>query len=239
MFPETRWTLIAAATLNGEGGGRAALEVLCRSYWPAVVAFLMGRGFSPHDAEDLAQDFFAALTESRLWQRADQSRGRFRTFLLGALMRVVGHHQRHQQALKRGGGVVPLDLDQLPELAAPEVEEQLLFDRAWAEQILENALTELESEWPQPAEFLVLQRFLPVGDDPPAYEAASRELDCGVGAFKSRVLRFRMRFRELIEAQVARTVATPHDMTDELRYLERILADPGYETSPVGSPEMK
>ena len=230
MFPETRWTLIAAATLDGEASGRAALESLCRSYWPAVVAFLTGRGFPQQDAEDLAQEFFASLIASRLWQRADQSRGRFRTFLLGALIRVVSHHQRHQQALKRGAGVTTLDLDQLPEIAAPEAEAQLFFDQVWAEQMLENALAELEAEWPQPAEFLVLQRFLPVGDDPPAYEAAARELDCSVGAFKSRVLRFRARFRELIEAQVACTVATPHDLADELRHLERILADPGYET---------
>jgi RNA polymerase sigma-70 factor (ECF subfamily) len=231
MFPETRWTLIAAATMNGDESGKLALEALCKAYWPAVVQFLEGRGQSHEEAEDIAQEFFAALIASRLWQRADQTRGRFRSFLLGALMRVVIHHERQRLALKRGSGSALLDIDSLPEIAAPESDEQLVFDRAWAERVLENALEALEDDWPQPAEFMVLQRFLPVGDDPPAYEAAARQLDCSMGAFKSRVLRFRARFRELIEAQVARTVNTPHEIADELLHLERILAHPGFETS--------
>lgn len=232
MFPDTPWTLIAAATLNGDASGRSALEALCASYRPAVVEFLKSRMHSHEEAEDLAQEFFAALVASRLWQRADQARGRFRSFLLGALIRVIKHHHQRDGALKRGGGTALLDLESLPEDVSAQSDDQLQFDRAWAEQVLENAIVALENDWPQPAEFIVLQRFLPVGDDPPAYETAAAQLGCSLGAFKSRVLRFRARFRELIESQVARTVTAPHELIDELAHLERVLADPSFETPP-------
>lgn len=235
MFPDTRWTLIAAATLNGDAAGRRALDALCRAYWPAVVTFLQCRGQSREEAEDIAQEFFAALVESRLWQRADQARGRFRSFLLGALMRVVSHHARHQEAGKRGGGAALLSLDELEEQghesAAPDADAQMLFDRAWAGRVLERAMEALMNEAEDEAEFLMMQRFLPMAEDVPAYESAAHKLGCSLGAFKSRVLRFRARFRELVEGEVACTVSAPHEVAEELGYLERILLDPGYQAA--------
>lgn len=235
MFPDTRWTLIAAATLNGNVEGRRALDALCQAYWPAIVAFLQSRGHGREEAEDIAQEFFAALVESRLWQRADQARGRFRSFLLGALMRVAGHHTRRLEAQKRGSGTAPLALEEMEaqglEAAAPDADAQMQFDRAWAGRVLERAMEALMEESIDEREFLLLQRFLPLAEDVPAYESAARELGCSLGAFKSRVLRFRARFRELVESEVACTVSAPHEVPEELDYLERILLDPGYQVA--------
>lgn len=232
MFPETRWTLIAAATLNGDASGKRALETLCEAYWPAVVGFLQMRGQSREEAEDLTQEFFAALVESRLWQRADQARGRFRNFLLGALMRTMSRHSRHQQAEKRGGQIMRIALEELTdmgtELATTDEIDRLKFDRAWAERVLERAMERLADEWEDENELMLLQRFLPMGEDVPAYEAAASELGCTLTALKIRVHRFRHRFREHIESEVARTVSEPLDVAEELRYLERVLMDPGF-----------
>ena len=82
----------------------------------------------------------------------------------------------------------------------------------------------LEKEWGDEKELLVLQRFLPLGEgDPPAYEAAASQLGWSLGAFKSRVLRFRQRFKELVETAVARTVSNPLDVAEELSHLQRVL----------------
>lgn len=232
MFPATPWTLIAAATLNGDPSGKRALETLCQAYWPAVVNFLQSRGQSREEAEDLTQDFFAALVESRLWQRADQARGRFRNFLLGSLMRTMSRHARHQQAEKRGGNVARVALDELSdlgiELATTDEVERVSFDRAWAERVLERAMERLADEWDDENELILLQRFLPMGEDAPAYEAAATELGCTLTALKLRVYRFRLRFRELIEREVACTVSEPREVEEELRHLERVLMDPGF-----------
>lgn len=233
MFPETRWTLIAAATLNGDADGRRALEMLCQAYWPAVVAFLQSRGHLREEAEDIAQEFFAALVQSRLWESANQARGRFRSFLLGALMRIVSHHTRHQSALKRGGDTNTVAFELLEgggvDFAASDANEQWRFDRAWAVRVLERAMEALSEEWDDKAELLLLMRFLPLADDVPSYAQAAEELSCTLAAFKLRVHRFRARYRELIEREVASTVSTPQEVAEELAYLERILRDPGFE----------
>lgn len=233
MFPDTPWTLVAAATLNGDSSGKRALESLCQAYWPAVVNFLRGRGLCMEEAEDLAQDFFSALVESRLWHRADQARGRFRSFLLGALMRTLSKHVRYQQAAKRGKNALLIALEELAdqgiELPADDEHERLSFDRAWAERVLERAMERLADEWDDQNELFMLQRFLPMGEDAPAYEAAAKELGCTLAALKLRVYRFRQRFREHIESEVARTVSEPLEVAEELRYLERVLMDPGFE----------
>lgn len=235
MFPETSWTLVAAATLNGDPSGRRALESLCQAYWPAVVAFLQNRQHTREEAEDLAQEFFAALVESRLWQRADQARGRFRSFLLGALMRTISKHVRHQQAGKRGGQVALVAIDELAdqgiELAAGDEHERMHFDRVWAERVLDRAMERLAEDHDDGRELLMLQRFLPLGEDAPDYESAARELGCTLAALKLRVHRFRQSFRDCIESEVARTVSTPHEVADELDHLERILSHPGFERS--------
>lgn len=232
MFPETRWTLIAAATLNGDASGKRALETLCQAYWPAVVSFLQSRGQTREEAEDITQEFFAALVESRLWQRADQARGRFRNFLLGSLMRTMSRYARHQQAAKRGGSVARIALDELSdlgvELATTDDDERIRFDRAWAERVLERAMERLADEWDDENALQMLQRFLPMGEDAPAYEAAASELGCTLAALKLRVYRFRQRFREHIESEVACTVSEPHEVAEELRHLERVLMDPGF-----------
>jgi RNA polymerase sigma factor (sigma-70 family) len=233
MFPDTPWTLVAAASLSGDSAGRRALESLCQAYWPAVATFLQSRGHDREEAEDITQEFFSALVESRLWERADQSRGRFRNFLLGALMRSISTHWRHQQAAKRGGGVVALSLNELEdvgiEISVADDGDRLRFDHAWAVRLLERAMERLAEEWEDEAELQMLQRFLPLGDDAPAYENAASELGCTLAALKSRVLRFRGRFREHIESEVARTVHEPHEIAGELQHLERVLAAPDFE----------
>ena len=228
MFPQTPWTLLAAATLNGDAAGRHALSSICEVYRPAVLSFLTGKLQDEQLAEDVTQDFFVELIESRLWERADPEKGRFRNFLLGAVMRVLNGEWRRRYAQKRGGGQADASLDEIEELALPSNADQLMFDRAWAERVLEHAMERLEDEWDDEKELLVLQRFLPLQEaEPPAYESAASQLGCSLGAFKSRVLRFRQRFRELVESSVARTVSDPLDAAEELRHLQRVLMHEG------------
>ena len=77
-----------------------ALSELCRIYWRPIFQFLRRQGFNPHDAQDLTQGFFAHLIESRAYARADREKGRFRSFLLGALKHFVAHARAHDRTLK-------------------------------------------------------------------------------------------------------------------------------------------
>src|SRR5436190_14969969 len=137
-FPSTQWSLLAQATLNGDLAGQQALAEFHRQYRQPVVAFILRRGWSPHDAEDLAQGFFLHLMEQATLRRADATRGRVRCFLLGTLVRYLGHVRDHQAAQKRGGGIPPVSLEVMAETAnEPTVPAADLhaYDRDWAVQL--------------------------------------------------------------------------------------------------------
>src|SRR5262245_22978018 len=98
-FRTTRWTLVRAASGTAAPERRAALETLCASYWPPVYAFVRRQGAEPAHAEDLTQAFFARLLETDGLGSADPERGRFRSYLLGALRHFLGHEREREQAL--------------------------------------------------------------------------------------------------------------------------------------------
>jgi hypothetical protein len=90
-FRTTQWGLVTAASAEDSSEVQAALEELYRLYCYPVYAFIRRRGHTRQDAQDLTQDFFVHLMEKGTLARADQQRGRFRSFLLGALDYFLAH----------------------------------------------------------------------------------------------------------------------------------------------------
>lgn len=229
QFPETRWTALARATMNGDPAGRAALEALCRAYWRPVRDFIRFRGYSEADADDLTQSFLLRLCQQSVWRAADAERGRFRSFLLGALSHFLADEMDRRQAAKRGGGVEHLPVDgRAPDLSAPTPSDAAHFDREWAMAIVREALDHLSADFTGKAEeWGTLSHFLPGSREPLALEEGARRLGCGLAAMKSQVHRLRARFRDLIRERVALTVDTPAELDEELRHLGRVLMDRG------------
>src|SRR4051812_39800149 len=110
-FPTTLWTVVLHAGQDEAGQGRAALARLCEGYWYPLYSFVRHRGYSPDDAQDLTQGFFAHLLEKRALGHAAPELGRFRTFLLASLKNFLANEWDRAHARKRGGGrsIVPLD----------------------------------------------------------------------------------------------------------------------------------
>ena len=88
-----------------------ALAALCETYWLPLYAYVRRLGYSSHDAQDLTQDFFARLLERDFLKDVDHQRGKFRSFLLGALKHYLSHERESARAQKRGGGRVRFSLD--------------------------------------------------------------------------------------------------------------------------------
>lgn len=65
-FPPTRWSVVLAAQQPQSPESAAALESICRAYWYPLYAYVLRAGQSPHDAQDLTQEFFCRLIE-RHW----------------------------------------------------------------------------------------------------------------------------------------------------------------------------
>ena len=228
-FLTTEWGLITASA-EGSAEARAALEGLYRAYCYPVYTFIRRRGHSRPDAQDLTQDFFIHLLEKGMLGRADPERGRFRSFLLGALDHFLAHAAERAAACKRGGGrqIVLLD-DETAEtqyqLAAPEgLSAESLFDARWALTLLGYALERLARQYAlgyKEAVFEALKGFVALGTSGPesSYEKAAQTLGVGVGTVKTLIYRLRKQYLALVREEVTRTVSDPAEVEGELRAL--------------------
>jgi DNA-directed RNA polymerase specialized sigma24 family protein len=232
-FPTTHWSLLAKATLDGEPESRAALEELCGRYWRPLKEFIQARGHNPTEAEDLTQAFLVHLLEHSTFRRADAARGRFRSFLLGALARYLGDQRDKRGAQKRGGQVAHTSLDDentLEPAAVIRAEETFHFDRAWAVAVLRASLARARAEYANSGReevFVTLRSFMPGAGQAPSYEQAAAQCGLSVAAFTSELHRLRRRVREFARDEVMQTVAAPHEVDGELDHLRRVLMDRG------------
>lgn len=232
-FRTTHWSCVLQAGREDEPRAGEALEQLCQVYWRPIYAYVRRRGYPAHEAEDLVQGFFLGMLRRKGLQKADPAQGRFRAFLLTSLNNHLANEWTKGQRLKRGGGATPVSIDAQGEeeryLAEPtdEATPERLFERRWAEVVLERVTQRVRADLiaaGQEERFHALKGFL-LGDAPGVtYEEAGRRLGLSVAAVTSAIHRMRSRYREFFLDEIARTVAEPADVDDEIRYLARALA---------------
>lgn len=233
-FATTHWSLVVAATSDEASRIRAgmALEELCRAYWYPLYTFVRHRGHSADEAQDLTQAFFARVIETRGLASADPGRGRFRSYLLGAMKHFLANEWNRNQAKKRGGDVRIVELDALEPEARYALEPSqpanpdASFDREWAQESVARAMEGLRGEWEGSGKgevFEALRGGL-TGEEPERSETAER-LGMTKGAVKVAVHRLRLRYRELLRAEIAKTVSDPADVDDEMRHLVAALRE--------------
>lgn len=232
-FPPTRWSLVGRVGADETRVAGEALETLCRAYWYPLYAYLRRCGHSPDDAQDSTQSFFQYLLENRLLAKADQSKGRFRSFLLASLKNFLSSERRKQSAFKRGGARPLISLDEKsPEerYALEPVEEhtpESLFELSWARALLMQTSSAIEREYMEAGKrelFQHLRPYLRGGEQGPSYKTTATALGKSEDAVKSGVLRLRHRFQILLRAQIAHTVPHASDIDEELAHLRRVLA---------------
>lgn len=223
LFPTTHWSQLVKLSQGGNGLARESLEKICRAYWQPVFVVVRGRGVAEQDAGDVTQAFFEHAIERMAFSKADRLRGKFRTFLLGVLHHFLLSESRDARAQKRGGGVAaePLDEDSAPAIAAAD---SVMFDREWALTVMDAASSRLCDEWTEKGRnWTVLKSFLPGGGGALTMEVAAEKCGISAGAFKVELHRLRARMKELLRAEVARTVSAPHEIDEELAHLRRTL----------------
>ncbi len=153
-FPTTQWSLVEAARLNDRD--QAAIGILLKRYWKPVYCYLRRKGHEHERAKDLTQGFFHEIVLKRhLLEKADKTKGRFRSFLLLALDRYVANVQKHQASQRRApsGKLVPLDMVEpldLPACVATSTPEDA-FHYVWIADLLEQVLIQVEAQCHQDA----------------------------------------------------------------------------------------
>ena len=232
-FSTTQWGLVLAAAEHPKPDAEAALATLCERYWYPLYAFVRRAGHDPDEARDLTQAFFARVIEKGFLRAARPERGRFRTFLLACLKHFLANEWDRATAQKRGRDCQLVSMDELFEeryqrepadLETPE----RLFERRWALTVLERALEGLDRDAARAPAARLLARAKPLlaGDGSESYRRIAEDLGMSESAVKTGMHRLRCRFRQLLHAEIAQTLADGADLESEIRFLLEAVGSP-------------
>jgi DNA-directed RNA polymerase specialized sigma24 family protein len=212
---------------------RQALSGFCEAYWPPLYSFLRHRGFPSADAQDLVQGFFAHLLEQSTLTRADQQKGRLRTFLLGSLQNFLFDEYDRARALKRGGGRQIVSIEEhLPDaeaamLATSHLSDAACYDLVWASTIVSRAWQNLQNAFVAEGKVEWLEELRPFvaggSASPLNQEETAARLGVPIATLRTWLSRLRQRYRESLRTEVASTVSDPADVDQELHHLYQIL----------------
>jgi RNA polymerase sigma factor (sigma-70 family) len=231
-FLTTHWSVVLSAREQPSAQSAAALETLCRTYWPPLYAYVRRQGHSPADAQDLTQEFFARLLQKDYLRSVAREKGKFRTFLLVMFTRFLADEWDKARTQKRGGGkVFCVDwasaetrfLQQPVEHLTPEK----VYEQRWALTLLEQVYAQLEREYKEEgrgALFEALRFALTGSRSAVPYLELARQLQTTDGAVRVAVHRLRQRYRELLRQTIAETVSSPAEVEEELRHLLQAVA---------------
>lgn len=227
-FATTRWSVVAAAGDHLSPNAAAALETLCRAYWYPLYTYIRRKGVSPADAQDVTQEFFHRLIDKNYLKSVGRNLGSFRSFLLASVNHLLANEWDKARALKRGGDrqIISLDAEEAEgrfiQEAATRDSPEKAFDRRWALTLLDRALALLREEFSAAgklSQFDLLKGFLSDVAGEGDYAALAQPLGLEAGGVAVAVHRLRLRYREIVRAEIAQTVTTEAELKTEMRHL--------------------
>jgi RNA polymerase sigma-70 factor (ECF subfamily) len=232
VFATTHWSVVQLAARHDTARAQRALSELCSAYWYPLYVYVRRQGATPHDAQDLTQEFFARFLAGNYLAEASREKGKFRAFLLACLKHFLANDRERARAAKRGGGqrFISFDEEHAEERyrlePANEPSADKSFDRGWAMTLLDSVLAKLRAEFTREGKETMFEKLKPClagSRESQAYAEIARQLGMSEGAVKVAVHRFRQRYRELLRSEIASTVSSPAEVDEEIRYLFSVL----------------
>lgn len=231
-FPTTTWQLIDAVKQHGISDAMTAeTNRFVAAYWKPVFRYLRMHGWKNEAAEDLTQSFFLRLLEKGWVDKADNERGRFRTFLLTLLNRFVADQgpNRGKRQTVFEGGMVPVSAlvsDEDRKFEPPSnVTPEALYMREWARATLAATCKRLKfwcddqgrPDWY--AAFELTKQHTP----PLSQRAAAEQLGVSRDQIRDAQQKTEQQFVRLLRTEVGGQVSRSEDVDAEIRELESLL----------------
>lgn len=232
-FTTTHWSVVLTAKESDGTTADAAIDRLCRAYWPPIYAYIRRDGHGPEDAQDLTQEFLSRFVHRDWLNHLQDRRGKFRSFMLTFLKHFLSDQRDRDRAQKRGGGqpLVPLDAYEAEERSVLEPRERLTpdsaYERRWAQTLMERAVERLRLEYTENGRALLfdtLKDLQPGERNETSYADIGLRLGLSEQAVKNAVHRLRRRHREILREEIAQTLADPSELEEEIQYLMTVLA---------------
>ncbi|HEV2207813.1 MAG TPA: sigma-70 family RNA polymerase sigma factor [Verrucomicrobiae bacterium] len=231
-FRTTHWTVVLAAK-EGKGSAAEAVAALCSSYWYPIYAFIRRTGASPHEAEDLTQEFFCRVLQREWLGNVHPAGGKFRSFLLRCVKNFLANERDKVLAQRRGGGRAPVPLERedaetryMFEPADP-ITPDMVYERQWVFELLERTVESLRSEYAKTNKldwFEQLRGFLPGGREELSRAEMAQKRGLSANAIDVAIHRLRQRFGAVLRQKVAETVSCEAEVDEEIRHLMSVLS---------------
>jgi RNA polymerase sigma factor (sigma-70 family) len=229
-FESTVWTLIRKAKERDP----SACDKFILKYRPAVISFIRKNGFNMDEAEDLAQDVFLKIFKNNVLEKADKTRGRFRSLIIAVTKNVMKEERRKKSTIKRAGQMIPLEQaiqesereDKIIDALITCQEDDEEFDRIWVLNIMRIAFDRLrlESESKGTPYFEAFQLYL----QDKTHKDIALHLKVSIQGVKNYIHRARLKLMNYIADEIASYSSSNEEYKDEINYLSRFL-DERYE----------
>ncbi|MDF1740268.1 MAG: sigma factor [Verrucomicrobiales bacterium] len=236
-FNTTRWSLLLKVKSENHEEAEVALETLCQSYWQPLYSWLRRCGNSPTEAEDLTQGFFAHAIRTNLFQKAESTKGKLRTFLLTCLKHYLADQHDKNSAGKRADRKNEVSLDFVDsnigemalerDLRSRDATPSEIYEYRWARTLLRISLARLEEEHIKKGKeelCRILTPLLTELDPGSSYAKTAEALKSNEGAVRIAFHRFKKRFQEIVREEVAKTLLPGETVHDEMLELADILS---------------
>jgi RNA polymerase sigma factor (sigma-70 family) len=230
-FATTHWSIVLTAQGRSPAADEA-LEKLCRVYWWPLYGFVRRNGYTPEEAQDLTQAFFARLLERRDLETVSPQKGRLRSYLLASVKNFLSKARDRELTIKRGEGRPLISLEDLVarERADREPAHKLsadrIYERRWALTLLEQVLARLGAEYEAAGKLPLFDRLKELLAGEPGHPSQAKiaaEMQMTENAVKQAFHRMRHRYRQLLQEEIAQTVAARDEIEDELRHFIAVL----------------
>jgi RNA polymerase sigma factor (sigma-70 family) len=226
-FPPTRWSLV----LDAGEDDPVARATFCHAYWFPLYCYARRTGKGVQDAEDLTQAFFERMLSRDFLAQANSNRGRLRTFLLRCFANFMTEQWRRDTMQKRGAGKPALAIDAMSaeerlalephDTTTPELE----FERAWARELLRQAVERLEAAYRtagNSAVFHALRDHLTDGSGETGYDRIASGLGISEPAARFAAFKLRQRYRQTLRDLIRDTVANLDEVESEVTHLRAL-----------------
>jgi DNA-directed RNA polymerase specialized sigma24 family protein len=231
-FPDTNWTILAQ--LRDPATREDAREALCRVYWKPAHAFLCMKA-GPDLAEDLTQEFMLMALQKEVFEGADQTKGRLRSWLLGVLTKFWAGRARTAATIRRGGDRQILSLEgegsveEIRKLQDGAATPEEAFDRAWVTALVQEARDRLRENYENAQRGEIYRILLPwivERDGAENHHLAAKEMGVSVANFRVQLNRLRGHYRDELRRQIQLTLDEGDSLNEEMAYLFSLFGKP-------------
>ena len=237
-FLTTHWSMIGGSKAGEADRDRALFDLLIQRYWKPVYCYLRRKGIGNEEAKDITQGFFQEIVLGKnLIDKADQTRGRFRSLLLTALNNYLVDIYHKASAQKQIPKSKLLSMSQMEWSDFPQAVTTLTpedtFTYSWISALLEQVIQDVKRHYERAEKSVHWQVFYaktlrPIMEDsevPNMESLCARFGIANVDVASNMIVTVKRRFQTILQKHLRNTVTSDQEVEEEIHEIKRFLPE--------------